>query len=147
MRLCGRFLPLPPAPVSLCIRRGRAVSGAQPQHYRTAAPPHVFRRDDPPRNGEPVRPAGSLRSDPLEGGGGATARGEAALMHGLHSSGPPPTPAAPGHSDLLSSGARGAATTWPRSPAPCSCAAPPGPLVPVGWGKQDGPYIANEILD
>ncbi|KAJ1118410.1 hypothetical protein NDU88_006601 [Pleurodeles waltl] len=155
MRLRGRFLPLPPAPVSLCIRRGRAVSSARPQHHRTAAPTRVFRGGDPPRNGEPVRPAGSLRLNPLEGRegeGGHNGEGRSRTDARASLLRAPPTPRPPRllpppllHRALQSSffggsSLRGAATSRPRAlPALVPlCSVPRFRGRPRGWLCSSG---------
>ncbi|KAJ1165544.1 hypothetical protein NDU88_005966 [Pleurodeles waltl] len=51
----------------------RLVCPTRPGRRSAAAPPRcrspVLRGGDPPRTGEPARPAGTLYSDPPEGGG------------------------------------------------------------------------------
>ncbi|KAJ1162142.1 hypothetical protein NDU88_002618 [Pleurodeles waltl] len=77
-------------PLCLAALHGWAVPGAQPRHLRAAAPPHaLWERTAQQGRAGPAGPVSTLRQRPPGDGeevGGATKRGEAALMCGPHSS-------------------------------------------------------------
>ncbi|KAJ1198396.1 hypothetical protein NDU88_002237 [Pleurodeles waltl] len=147
---------LPPSPVALYPLRVRVVSGARPQRHHSNKPPRVWFAGTIRPAMEPI---GSLRWDPL---GGMQWRGE--KLHrfpGFTPRGLPlaeaprpltSTPVAPGHSALLSSGARAsevpslrgltASLASRRSRAPRCCMALLGP--PVPW-MTPGPDVLYRV--